>query len=69
MELKISHGLILIGRGGGGQAPPSPPPPPHQYASARLGIRLWLWNMLPQEVISCTNLEGFKQKVQNIQLR
>ena len=28
-----------------------------------------LWNMLPQEVISCTNLEGFKQKVQNIQLR
>ena len=30
MELKISHGLILLGWG----APPAPPPPPHHYASA-----------------------------------
>ena len=33
MELKISHGLILLGGGGGGgEAPPKAPPP--QYASA-----------------------------------
>ena len=45
MELKISHGLILLG-GGGASAPP---PPPHQYASDTCTHR-WIGNGKPQSL-------------------
>ena len=56
MELKISHGLILLG--GGGKRPQASPP--HQYASGQYtngspGEARWTYGRAPSEFLSMVN--------------